>query len=120
LRAAGFALGLVLAPILVFPEHVQAAGVGDVESWPMVLFFAQGLLALSGTHGGARWGRKSGTAAEGGTAWMRAALGRTRGAAKAPKLAREPMLDGFPDRPSGPDMPGRPSPPLGRDWFTKL
>ncbi|MCA1813481.1 MAG: hypothetical protein LC624_05970, partial [Halobacteriales archaeon] len=28
LRAAGFALGLVLAPILVFPEHVQAAGVG--------------------------------------------------------------------------------------------
>jgi hypothetical protein len=110
-RLGGFGLGLVLAPMIVFPEHVQAAGLGDIDGWPMVLFFFLGLLALSGSHGGGRWSRRSGAHAEGGSAWMRAGPERH---GKLPRLRREPMFDGFPGRPHGPDVPGRPSPLLRR------
>lgn len=121
MRGACFALGLLLAPVLLFPTHVAAAGLTDVEgTLPMLLFFLQALLALTGTAGSGRgWGRRR-RAAEPEAQWLRGWLGGKRGKAARPRLRHEGMHGALPDRPSGPQGPERPAPREARrrtGWF---
>ncbi|HEV8360597.1 MAG TPA: hypothetical protein VGR28_09100 [Candidatus Thermoplasmatota archaeon] len=116
-RGAAMALGIVLAPVLLFPEHVAQAGLSDVRTTlPMLLFFLQGALALSGLgapHGKSGWGRRTrASAAEPEAHFMRALMGPRPGrrAKRAPRLGREPMFHDT--RPMGPEGPARPRPPL--------
>lgn len=113
-RGACFALGVLLAPVLLFPDHVELAGLNDVRSTlPMLLFFLQSGLALTGvsTFGvGRAWGKKR---AEPEASWMRAHIvkGKAAKKAKAPRLVHEPLLHHAspPEGPRGPERPAAPS-----------
>jgi hypothetical protein len=123
-RGVTFALGAMLVPVVLFPQHVESAGLNDVHTTlPMLLFFLQAGLALSGAGGaagGRGWGRKR-AAAEPEVSFLRASLGKPRKARK-PKLTHEPLQHAAP--PSGPSGPRRPSAPLpsaerakAKPWF---
>lgn len=115
-RGAATAVAVVLAPMLLFPDHVEAAGLTDVRTTlPMLLFFAQAALCMSGM-GPARpgWARRRAAPAEDGVTWLRAALpgakaSKTSRKGKKPRLVQEPMHHAPPSGPAGPE---RPRPPL--------
>lgn len=120
-RAGTLALGIVLAPMLLFPDHVKAAGVGDADgTLPMLLFFVQGLVVLSGAaqfHPRSRGRPKAGEAA-----WMRASSRRRTEplrTAKPAVLRQEPMRAPLLEDPRRPGGPHHPGPPQARraPWF---
>lgn len=124
-RLAATGLGLVLAPVLLFPEHVEQAGLADARTTvPMVLFFLQAGLALSGAGQGVGkgWGRgwrKPRREPEPELAILRAVVGRARRPSKPRKVRHEALRANVPpDGPQGPQGPERPHQQAKRpSWF---
>lgn len=128
-RLGTLAVGALLAPVLLFPHHVEAAGLTDVHTTlPMLLFFVQGLLALTGTAhltAGKGWGsgRRASTQ-EDGVTFLRARVPGAKGKpkqGKAPRLAMEALRGDLAERrPEGPSGPEGPQPRQARKrpaWF---
>lgn len=130
-RLGSLAFGVLLAPVLLFPHHVEAAGYADVHTTlPMLLFFLQGLTALSGTAqigAGKGWGRSKAKAAPqevDGVTFLRALThrgpSRSGRPAPRPRLRFEP-LRALPHGPEGPDGPAPPPPRHARAaWFNQF
>lgn len=132
-RLGSLAFGVLLAPVLLFPHHAEAAGLTDVHgTLPMLLFFLQGLLALSGTANlrGKGWGRSAGARPKqqdmDGFSSMRAFVGapqpKKRRRGPAVPVGWERLNDTLARRPSGPAGPERPPAQRGhrargQAWF---
>lgn len=115
-RLGSLGLGALLAPVLLFPHHAEAAGLSDVHgTLPMLLFFLQGLLAMAGAAhiSGRGWGRGKAKAQDmDGFRAMRAWAGappRPRRKGPAPSAGFE-RLHAHERRPAGPEGPERPTP----------
>jgi hypothetical protein len=113
------ALGVLAAPAVLFPHHAEAAGFSDAQgTLPMLLFFCQGGLALTGTAhlpSGRGWGKRGKGHAH---AEPEVAILAARQRRRGPQ--REGLWGAYPGGPRGPDGPGGPSPGRSGGWFERF